>query len=305
MDEVLDIYQFSKIPDRDFILGFELLAIGYTVLAIVVPDHRLTSDAKTRAVAILPVSRATGGHLFAAEKAEVGLTRRNADHVVAACRLEYFFLAAGTLLIVSPFAQLLERILFQHLMTTVGLCAADVTAPRLAPPASVTMTQRAANRSRSLGTQIRTANTSVNAATMLAIQAGFYRRSVFAHLLSPCVLELIVEQVPEGPEVHLDIAPHRRILVLMLQGVVEARRYVVFCAPVANPAVADPARQRFELVLAAEHALEVGFRHCVLVGGFGLRVENSRFVEVEKVGRLVNDWCCRTKEKLKGVASLG
>jgi hypothetical protein len=58
-------------------------------------------------------------------------------------------------------------------------------------------------------------------------------------------------------------------VVLVLEGVVEARCYAIFGAFVTDPAVVvDPARQRFELVIAAERALEVGIRHGEFVGGF-------------------------------------
>lgn len=57
-------------------------------------------------------------------------------------------------------------------------------------------------------------------------------------------------------------------MVLVLESVVEARCYALFGAFVADPAVVfDPARQRFELVIAAERALEVGLRHGEFVDG--------------------------------------
>lgn len=50
--------------------------------------------------------------------------------------------------------------------------------------------------------------------------------------------------------------------MLVLEGVVEVRRHTSYGAFVADPAVVvDPTRQRFELAVAADDALEIGSRH--------------------------------------------
>jgi hypothetical protein len=63
------------------------------------------------------------------------------------------------------------------------------------------------------------------------------------------------------------------MVVLVLEGVVEERCHALFGAFIADPAVVvDPAWQRFEPVIAAERALEVGLGHvefvCSFVGEF-------------------------------------
>lgn len=103
--------------------------------------------------------------------------------MVATLRLENLFLATWTLLIVSPFAQLFERILFRQLLTMMGLRAADVAAARATLPASKATTLRAANRSRSFSSQVCAANIPVNAATLLAVHAGFHTHVVFLRFL--------------------------------------------------------------------------------------------------------------------------
>ena len=113
--------------------------------------------------------------------------------MIATLGLEDLFLATGTLLVVFSFGQLLERVLFRHLPTTMGLRTADVTAPHFALPASKAATLRAANRSRSFGSQIRAANNPANATPVLAVQAEFHGHAVFLQLLSPRGQEVCVE----------------------------------------------------------------------------------------------------------------
>jgi hypothetical protein len=193
--EVSSVIVGSEVP-----VAFELFTIGLAVLALIVPDESLADNAKARAI-FLPVSRAAGDDLLAAKEAEVGATRSEADHVVATLGLEDLLLATRTLLVVLSFGQLLERVLFRHLSTTMSRRTDDVAGPRFALLASKTATQRAANRSRSFGSQVRAANRPANAAAVLAVQAGFHRHRVFLHLLSPRVQEVSVEQVPESPQV--------------------------------------------------------------------------------------------------------
>ena len=289
-DEAIDLNPLCYIRGQaeNLNVAFILLAIGIAVLAFIVPDKVLALNTKARAVCFLPVSRAASDDFFAAEKAEVGGTRRETDHMVATLRLEDLFLATGTLLIVSPFDQLLERIFFQHLLTMMGLRTADVAAALPANPASRAMTDRAANKSQSFSPQVRAANVPVNAAAPLAVHAGFHRHIVLLHLLSPRGQEVSVEQVPVRPEVQNHVAKHGWIVVLVLEGVVEPRRYAFFGAFVADSAsvVPDPARQRLGLVLAADYALEIGFGHgglvclvCLSVG-LGESGESPRLVEV-------------------------
>lgn len=178
----------------------KFVAIGHAVLALVVPDESLADNAKARAI-LLPVSRAAGDDLLAADEAEVGATRCDADHVVATLGLEDLLLATRTLLVVASFGQLLERVLLRHLPTTMSRRTDDVAGPRLALLASKAATQRAANRSRSFGSQIRAANSPANAAAVLAVQAGFHRHRVFFHPLSPRIQKRPVKQVPESPQI--------------------------------------------------------------------------------------------------------
>ena len=102
--------------------------------------------------------------------------------------------------------------------------------------------------------------------------------------------------------------------MLVLEGVVEVRRHTFYGAFVADPAVVvDPARQRFELAVAADDALEIGSRHGeygvfgvfdVFVGGLSESVGSPRLIEVEN-GSCVTTDCvcrCRKREKREGVS---
>jgi hypothetical protein len=269
-DEALEFNTLVKIRgwSISFVVGVEvsgielqvalILATSIAVLAIVVPEKRLTLDTKASATAFLPVSQAASDDLLAANKAEMGGTRWVADHVVATLPLEDLFLATGTLLVVLPFAHLLERVFLHHLLTMMSLRAAA----RPALPASRAMTHRAANRPESPGPQIRAANIPVNAAALLAVHAGLHRHVIILQLLRPRGQKISIEQVPECPDVENNFPKHHWVVVLVLEGLVEARRHTFLGAFVADPAVVvDPARQRFELAVAADHAFEVGFRH--------------------------------------------
>lgn len=185
--------------------------------------------------------------------------------MIATLRQDDLLLATRTLLVVLPFAQILKRILFQHLMTTVVLRAADITGPRPTPPAGAAATSQAANSSGAFGAQESAANNPVGAAAMFTVQAGLHRLGVFSQLLSPRVEEFPVEQVPERPDVHDHVSPFRWVVVFVLQGVVEARDHAVFGAFVADPAVVDQTGVCFELEVAAEHTVEVGLGHGGLV----------------------------------------
>ena len=308
-DEALEFNPLFKVLVRGFIfivgafellelVGLILLAAGFAVLAVIVPDKVLTLDTKASATPFLPVSRAASDDQLATNKAEVGGARRDANHMIATLPLNDILLATGTLLVVSPFPKIPEWVLLQHFLTMMGLRTADVAAARPALLAGRAMTLRAANISRSFGSQERAANVPVNATALLTVHAGLRRHVVFFHLLRPRGQEVPVEQVPVRPEVQNHVSKHGWIVVLMLEGIVELRRYAFFGAVVADSAtiVPNPARQCFGLILAADHALEVGFSHgglvCLLVG-VGNSVGGSRLVEVEKGSCVVTDCVCR------------
>jgi hypothetical protein len=90
-------------------------------------------------------------------------------------------------------------------------------------------------------------------------------------------------------------------VVLVLEGVAEPRRHAFFGTLVADPAaVVDQARQCFKLILAADDALEVGFRHGGLVGvsvGLGDGVGGLMCVGRTRERKTLSHWLALQDEK--------
>lgn len=69
---------------------------------------------------------------------------------------------------------------------------------------------------------------------MFAIQAPLHRHGILFLFLLPRRTEVVVEKVPECPDIQLLLAPHRRVLVFVLKGSMEARRNAVTGARIAD-----------------------------------------------------------------------
>jgi len=272
-------------------LMFVIVAIGsvilvFAVLARLVPDASRPRHAEARTSALLPMSRVVSGDTFAADEAEVGTARRPTRHVVAALAEEYLLLAVRALLVVLLFSEILEAIARCGCLTDVIPYAHNATAVIATPAIHARMAPRAIapHHTHAFLAKKHTADDPAAAVTMLAIHTLLHRHGILFHFLRPRLTEVVVEKIPECPDVQLLFAPHRRVLVFVLEGGVELRHDAVAGASIADSRASYgtyPTWHFFKFVLAAKSAFEAlvghgdwycrfqlcGLRACGSVGG--------------------------------------
>jgi hypothetical protein len=96
---------------------------------------------------------------------------------------------------------------------------------------------------------------------VFAIQTLLHWHSILLQLLPPRLSKLLVKEIPEHPDIQPLFAPHRRVLIFVLKGGVEARLHPVTGASIADAGLSYPAWIEFELIFAAKRTLKFRARH--------------------------------------------
>ena len=253
-------------------IPFSVATIGsatlvFAVFARLVPDASRAGHAEARAPASLPVSRLMSCDTVAADETEVSAARRSARHVIAPLGWEDLFFTARAFLVVTPLLKLLEHITCCGFLANVIFHSGNVFITVPAVLASMAQTGRTTHQSQSFLAEKLTADDPADAVPTFAIQTLLHWHSIFFLFLPPRLTETVIEQIPERPDIQLLFAPHRRVLVFVLKGSVEARRHAVAGAIITDPGrlgVSYPTWQFFKLILAAENTFKARVRH-----GFG------------------------------------
>jgi hypothetical protein len=269
LKSVSQLEDSSYIPLQRAQIPLVIIAIGsvtlvFAVFARLVPDASQARHAEARAPASLPMSRLMSGDTVAADETEVSAARRSTRHVIAILGREDLFFAAGAFLVVPPFLELCKSITCYGFVANVMFHPGSVLITVPAILANMTQTGRTAHQTHPFLPEKPTAYISTASVPMFAIQTLLHRHSILLLFLPPRLTETVIEKVPERPNIQLLFAPHRRILVFVLKGSMEARRHAVAGAIIADSRrlrISYPTWQFFEFIFAAENTVEERVRH--------------------------------------------
>lgn len=194
--------------------------------------------------------------------------------MVASFGLENNLFAARALLIMLPFLKFFESINRRGFPASMRSGDGSIIIAGPASPASMALAARAKLQTQaSLAKKLATDNPA-GRVPMFAIQTIVNRHSILKLFPSPRLTELVIKQVPERPDIQLLFAPYRRVLVFVLKSSMEARRYAVAGASIADSraSLSYPTRQFFKLFLVAKDTFEVREWHDAgtgVISGFG------------------------------------
>jgi hypothetical protein len=200
----------------------------------------------------------------AADETEMSAARRPTRHVIAPLSLEDLFLAARANLIVASFMKLCQNIVDCCCFLAGMVSHADrIAVASPAFTASAALTALAKLQSEASLAEKSTTYIATLRVPMMAVQTLLYRHSILLLFLPPGLTEATVEKVRERPEIQFLLAPHRRVLIFMLEGSMKERCHTVAGAIIADSGASFsyPTRPFFEFILVAQDTFEVRERH--------------------------------------------